>query len=331
MLLPNGLLPGIVFVESEFQVAGAFATCGPNSLGMGESYGAQVYVSTASVYQRMRKAGRADAGGASNMSGLEAQAKADGFRTLRAGSSGWKAFVIARLKEGAPVIIEPSKGQVLRDLITGQGMDASNLQYHFNLAVGYWPGGHNDKAGKDLPEGFWMADGDNNATNPVVNGKRTRVVNGRNVQFYSAANLAASAPYAVMAVYPKVQIGGPALLTAPDAKYKGWRYDSQANKLYGPSAGDPATATSYFERGFAGHVWAEILAGRWDPNQEPLGREFVVTWVEEANHDWGDGSIILLRVGYLAWSRPKNTIYTPWSGQELRRFRQLLNLPYQAA
>jgi hypothetical protein len=98
-MLPNGLLPGIVYVESEFQLPGQFATCGPNSLAMAESYGTQAYVSTASVALRMEKAGRAGSSGVSTMGGLQAQANADGFRTARSGGAGWKDWAIARLRE----------------------------------------------------------------------------------------------------------------------------------------------------------------------------------------------------------------------------------------
>jgi hypothetical protein len=306
MLLPNGLLPGIVFVESEFQLAGQFATCGPNALAMGESYDTQSYISTASVATKMEKVGRAGAGGVSNMSGLEAQAKADGFRTARSGASGWKAWVIARLREGAPVIIEPSKGQVLRDLITGQGMDASNLQYHFNLAVGYWPGGHNDKAGKDLPEGFWMADGDNNATNPIVNGRRTRVVNGRNVQYYTAANLAQSAPYAVMAVYPKVQIG----LVHPAGFPDGWTDDGTTLKAPGGQV---------VVKGFRVYLLAhpELVSGPHMADNYPIEPERSVSQVEAWNTAHGAGSVQTFHRMRLAWTA-REGVYVMWLGDEAR-------------
>lgn len=335
MLLPNGLLPGIVFVEAQFIVPGVFDECGVNTAAMGESYANQTYISTVTMYKRMTAAGRATSNGVTTMGKIVAQLQADGVKISRNnGSKNWKSWAIARLKEGATVAYEPAYGQVLHDEITGQGMDASNLHYHFNLFVGYWPGGYNDKAGKNLAEGFWVADGANNANNvkgpdtQIING-RSRVVNGRRPQFYAAANIQASQPYDFTAIYPKVQIGVQ-LLTTPDAKYAGWRYDPAANKLYAPGE-DPQNSQNYFEKGFAGHVWAEILAGHWRPDQVPMGREFVVSQVEEANHVWGNGSIIFLRYGYLAWSEPKNVIYEPWSGQELRYFRQQLKLPYQAA
>lgn len=236
MLLLTGLLPGIVFVESEFLVPGQYATCGPNALAMAESYGTQVYVGTPTIYNRMRAGTwydlakkawvkRADPDGSSKMGGLEAQADADKFKTVRKnGAADWKAWVIARLKEGAVVIYEPSYGQALHDEISGMGMNAKDLHYHYDLFVGYWPGGYNDKAGKKLDEGFWFSDGDNGAVDsnpgpnaPIING-RHRMVNGRRVQFYSVATIIASAPYAFMAVYPKVSIGdngGTGMSTAP--------------------------------------------------------------------------------------------------------------------
>ena len=333
VLLADGRLPGVIEAEAEFLVPGAFGTCGPNMAAMAESYGSQVYISTPTLYNRMRASNRCDANGVSQMWKIRDQIAADGYKFEYAGGSGWQSFAKAHLAAGAPVGLEPSHGQVLVDLISGKGMNATNLSYHFNLAVGYWAGGMNAKAGKSLPEGLWMADGDNGVLSGTgtafVNG-RWRVQNGRILQYYSLANLGASAPVYTLAVYPKVAIA-PTFLTAPDPKYRGWKYDAAKNVLYPPSV-DPLNApASYFERGFARYVWAAILAGAWDPAQEPIGREFPAPWVEEANHVWGSGSIIFLRYGYLAWSQPKNVVYMPWSGQELREFRKRLGLAYQAA
>jgi hypothetical protein len=319
MLLPNGLLPGIIWVESEFD--GQFATCGPNSLGMAESYGTQVYIgapvagktATTVIYNRMRagtwidngvRKARADPGGASKMGGLESQAQADGFKTVRSGGSGWKAFAIAQLKAGAPVIIEPSHGQVLKDLITGQGMDATNLQYHYNLIVGYWPGGVVN--GRNLPEGFWVADGDNGATNPIVNGVRTRVRGGHNLQFYSAANYAASAPVALMAVYPKVQIG----LVHPAGFPGGWTDDGTTLKAPG---GMPVV------KGFRVYLLAhpELVSGPHLSDNYPIEPERAVSQVEAWNTAHGAGSVQTFHRMRLAWTQ-KDGVYVMWLGDEAR-------------
>jgi hypothetical protein len=317
VLLPNGQLPGTIYVESEFQVPGAFATCGPNSLGMAESYGLQSYVSTGAIYTRMLNAKRCDPGGASNMSGIQAQAQADGFKVNRWSGGDWKAWTHARLLEGAPVIIEPSKGQVLRDLVTGQSMDAVNLEYHFNLAVGYWPGG----GGSSWGEGFWMADGDSGATNPIVNGRRVRVTNGRNVQYYSAANLAASAPVALLAVYPKVS-AAPTLPVMPpeyapflndaEIKAQGWRYGTYKNE---PALISRGGAPMY--RGFA--LWAashpQYFKGDYADNL-PDGPEEFRGQVEAWNPVHGSGSVQTLTRLRLVWTAASG-VYAMWTGSAL--------------
>jgi hypothetical protein len=196
---------------------------------------------------------------------------------------------------------------VLRDLITGQTMDATNLQYHFNLAVGYWPGGVVN--GKSLPEGFWMADGDNGATNPIVNGRRTRVVNGRNVQFYSAANLAASAPVALMAVYPKVSIQPPAPPTHQPAGFPAGWSDDGTTLTYG---GVPVV------KGFRLYLLAhpELVNGPHLADNEPIEPERAVTQVELSNPAHGSGSIQTFHKMRLVWTA-KDGVYVMWIGDEV--------------
>lgn len=312
MLVPNGLLPGIVYIESEFLVQGAYGTCGPNALAMAESYGAQVYVGTPVIYRRMRAAGRADANGVSTMGKIQAQAQADGYRVAVYPGGGWKAWAIARLREGAPVIYEPSRGQALVDLISGKGMNARNLRYHFNLMVGYWPGGYNDKAKKNLPEGFWFSDGDNGAVDsnpgpnaPVVNGRR-RMVNGRTVQFYSAANVAQSAPYTFLAVYPKIAIG----LQHPAGFPDGWTDDGVT--LKSPN-GQPVV------KGFRAYLLAhpELVSGQHLADNYPIEPERSVSQVEAWNTAHGAGSVQTFHKMRLVWT-PREGVYVMWLGDEAR-------------
>lgn len=309
MLQPNGLLPGIIWVESEFD--GQFATCGPNALAMAESYGLQHYIgvpiagqtATTVIYSRMLKARRADPGGASKASGLIAQAQADGYRVASSGSAGWKVWAIARLREGASVILETNNGQVLKDLVTGQGMDATGLQRHFNLIVGY-------KAGPDAfqnwPEGFWVADGDNGATNPIVNGHRTRVRGGHTLQYYTAANYAASQPIALVAVYPKVQIG----LARPAGFPDGWTDDGTA--LTSPDH-QPVV------KGFRDYLLAhpELVSGPHFADNTPIEPERAVTQVEAWNTAHGAGSVQTFHRMRLAWTA-KDGVYVMWLGDEAR-------------
>lgn len=320
ILLAAGMLPGVIWVESEFD--GQFATCGPNSLAMAESYGLQRYIgvpvagqtATTVIYNRMRAAGRADPSGASNMGGLQAQANADGFKTARHdGSAGWKDWTIARLNEGATVIMEPSRGQVLRDLVTGQGMDATNLQYHFNLIVGYKAG---PDAAQNWPEGYWMADGDNGATNPVINGVRTRVRGGHNLQYYTIANVMQSAPIAFLAVYPKVSIQPPAPPAPPAA---------HPNQPAGFPAGwsDDGKTLSYggvpVVRGFRDYLLAhpELVSGPHFSDNTPIEAERSVAQVEAWNTQHGPGSVQTFHRMRLAWTA-RDGVYVMWLGDEAR-------------
>jgi hypothetical protein len=322
VLLDSGLLPGTIYVESEFIISGVHGACGPNALAMGESRNAQAYVSTPSVYNRMRAAKRCDANGVSNMSGIEAQAQADGFKTTRRdASAGWRDWCVAQLQAGAVVIYEPSKGQALHDEISGLGMNASGLAYHFNLMVGYWLGGMNSKAGKSLDEGFWMADGDNGAVDtnpgagsPVING-RARMVNGRRVQFYTRATIAASAPYAFMAVYPKIQIGGQSMAGVPS----GWSDDGTTLK-----APNGIAVIKGFRNGIlhAGESGADIPVP-WEADNWPLAPEYTSASIEPGNPAIGAGSRQDFRKGSLGWTESKN-VYRIWVGQDVQFYAKAL-------
>jgi hypothetical protein len=170
--------------------------------------------------------------------------------------------------------------------------------------VGYWPGGYNDRAKKALPEGFWMADGDNNATNPVVNGKRTRVVNGRTVQFYSAANLAASAPCELMAVYPKIGIG----VGRPDGFPEGWS-DDGTTLTFG---GVPVV------KGFRQYLLAhpELVSGPHLADNTPIEAEHHEDQVEAWNPVHGAGTIQTFHKMRLVWTA-KDDVYVMRIGDEL--------------
>jgi hypothetical protein len=220
--------------------------------------------------------------------------------------------VIARLKEGATVIYEPSYGQALHDEISGQGMNAKDLHYHYDLFVGYWPGGYNDKAGKKLDEGFWFSDGDNGAVDsnpgvgaPIVNG-RHRMVNGRRVQYYTAATIAKSAPYMFMAVYPKVQIG----LAHPAGFPDGWTDDGTTLKAPG---GVPVV------KGFRVYLLAhpELVSGPHMGDNYPIEPERTVPQVEAWNTAHGAGSVQTFHRMRLAWT-PKDGCYVMWLGDEAR-------------
>ncbi|MBF6589405.1 MAG: hypothetical protein IVW57_02600 [Ktedonobacterales bacterium] len=185
------ILPGRLWRESEF-VGGLTGACGPNALSMAESWALQRYVSTLAVYQRMRAAGRADANGTSNASGLYAQAVADGFATALLPyrepmpEADWRGFFSTHVGVRA-VVIELANGQALVDRLSGKGENARNLKYHFIVVVGWHAGGYSARAARALPPGWWCADGDNFAAGDVL-------------QFYPEAVLVAARPCATLAI-----------------------------------------------------------------------------------------------------------------------------------
>jgi hypothetical protein len=197
---------GTLWRESEFQYApGAgwlTGTCGPNALAMAESWARQQYVSTLSIYQRMRAAGRCAPNGASTIYTLYRQALADGFRAewlpFQQPNPAFGAFTAARLGQ-AVIVTEFANGQALRDFLSGKGENATNLHYHFVLLAGYQSSGPAllpFAGGRLVPAGYWVADGDNYAT-PRGSGPQLN-----QMQFYPSAVLAAAQPCAALAIYP---------------------------------------------------------------------------------------------------------------------------------
>lgn len=185
------ILPGTLWRESEF-VGNLTGACGPNALAMAESWAEQQHIGTLEVYQRMRAAGRCDANGPATIGGIYEQAVADGFQTHLLGfrepmpAAEWRDFFALHVGARA-VVMETANGQALRDTLSGQGENARNLKYHFIVVCGWHPGGHAARAGRDLPPGWWCADGDNFAAGDVL-------------QFYPDTVLAAAQPCAALAI-----------------------------------------------------------------------------------------------------------------------------------
>jgi hypothetical protein len=253
-------------------------------------------------YLRMRALGDCDANGASNGSGINSSLGKDGYTTLRqASGANWLAFARARFTEPAVVIAELSRGQALRDEITGQPMDATNLQYHWHTWLDYHPGGWSARAGRTLPAGLWVADGDNGATNPIINGRRTRVVAGHSLQFYTVSTIANSAPVDLIAVYPKVSFaqGGGTGMGIPN----GWKDDGAT--LTAPNG-------VVVVKGFRAH----ILSNPWLEYNWPLRPEFTSQSIEPGNPSIGAGSRQDFRLGSLGWTTTKG-VYAIWLGQDL--------------
>lgn len=208
------IVSGTRWNESQFQGTPLkHALCGPNALAMAESWGAQSYVNTLAVFNRMYPAGRCDAEGASTIDALEAQASADGFKTEKVGytdagiaEATWRHFLSTHAGK-AVVIVETLAGQQLRDLISGQGEDATNLERHFFGIYGLNDGSAPSATfgGRSVPAGYITSDGCNNLMNPVVNGARTRVLgeNSHQQLYYLYAVVRASRPAALLAVYAK--------------------------------------------------------------------------------------------------------------------------------
>lgn len=165
------LLAGLLHRETEF-TNGLTGACGPNAAHTCVSWASGVYVSTYAVYRSMyaHVPALCSSNGVSNIGGLNAAMPVMGYSVGAyqpyAGDywTAWRSFVIHELNAGRIVLIEISRGQNLKNYLNGHGENAVNLQYHFIAIVGYNTGGPSmrpEAAGKILPNGWWVADGDN--------------------------------------------------------------------------------------------------------------------------------------------------------------------------
>ncbi len=285
-------LPGRVDRESEF-VGGLTGACGPNASAMAQRWADQSHLTTLDVYHRMRAAGRCDPNGASTLSALADDARAAGYNVallsfqqpMPAGS--WRDFFQRHVGRQA-IVFETANGQALRDTLTGKGENATNLHYHFVMVAGWHPGGHSDRAGRDLPAGWWCADGDNYDSGDVL-------------QFYEDGILAASQPSGALAIAARVafdEIGAD-----PVGIPNNWHDDGAT--LTAPN-GVPVV------KGF--RDW--VLTHPWSADDWPLAPEAGLPSVEPGNPSIGAGTRQDFRMTSLGWT-PTRGVYRIWTGQDL--------------
>lgn len=304
-------MPGVYWTESEFD--GQYATCGPNSLAMAVCWAEQRYIgeahpgktATEVIYHKMVAAGRCSQSGASTGAGLEQQAKADGYRIWRHGfqdpipQAQWVSILKQRLSEPAVAVMELAHGAALGNELTNHREDAGpELSYHYICVCKYHPGGWSSVAGRDLPEGFWVADGDSDDNNPVVRGERTRIRGGNTLQFYTVPTLAAARPCELLVVYPKGVVG-----------MAGWTDD-----------GKTLTAPNGVKVVNGFRAW--IRSHDWDVDDVPL----------EAEHpDGNGGSAQLFAKSMLTYDQQNGVRLAPIGNQWQAATKTLATIEQEAA
>jgi hypothetical protein len=202
-----GVLPGALWQRSEF-FDGLTGTCGPTSLAMAESWAGQSYTSPKTMYQRMAASGLlVDANGDTTPDQIAQEARNDGFsinelpydpNNFPLDNNTWRAFVNQHIWHEA-IVLMLHNGQALVDSMSGLGENAAYLQNHVILLVGFHFAGYSPLGGRDLPTGWWAADGATRAPD-------------HHLQFYPDAMLAAAEPFAAVTLAARA-----AILLAPPA------------------------------------------------------------------------------------------------------------------
>lgn len=200
------LLPGRITSESEFTAASG--ACGPTALSAALRWAKQDDSYTApAVMRQLQEWGLCDSNGVTNTPNLRAAAEhaGYGFPVQSHGTEdilGFATHFFDPTPRGA-VILELANGQALKDTVTGDTEDATNLHYHFICLVGYNPGGASaHDGGKTVPAGFWACDGDSNEQNPIIDGARVHRTLNTDLQYYTVSDLAAAQPYDAFALMP---------------------------------------------------------------------------------------------------------------------------------
>jgi hypothetical protein len=121
---------------------------------------------TSEVYHMMQRVGLCDSEGVTTLASLAVEAR-DLNRTTVAFRPyadppwpGWQSF-FAQYAGVAPIVAQVGFGQQLVDMISGDGENANNLRSHFICVLGRNTGGWSARANRNLPAGFWCADGCN--------------------------------------------------------------------------------------------------------------------------------------------------------------------------
>jgi hypothetical protein len=307
---------GEVWSESEFDVEEVhFGKCGANAIAGAESWASQKYVSTDTIYNRMRAANRCDVSGASNWAQIAAQLEADGFKIEILRDSQNRAFVDPRppsdvtnffQKHATRVVIyEPSYGQALKDFVTGLGEDSTGLRYHWLFKVGYNPGGPSALAKKDVPEGWWNGDGDNYVNNTrSASGGWNRHKGGHTVVFYPKKIIQAAKPVVAIAVFAKAQQGGGDM-----GLPQGWTDD-------GTALHNPLNKNTVIQ---AKRIY--ILSHAWDTLNVPLEQTHNVPDTVESDPKYGVGNIQTCAHSILIYTDADQTVHEVPAGQELIAIR----------
>jgi hypothetical protein len=203
--------------------------CGVNALAMAESYVDQAYHNTMEVFDRMARSGRCDHTGRTTAGAIINQAVADGYRVKAVNFTAagiteavWTGFLTQHLGAGAAVVLQTNEGWNLYDLISTEHEDATlsgsgRLQRHFITLYRFSkaPTAPEFPGHDGLPNGYIASDGCNNLMNPMVAGKRTRVLGGHQPLFYTLGCIRLTQPCALVAVYPKPAPVAPVVAATP--------------------------------------------------------------------------------------------------------------------
>jgi hypothetical protein len=186
----EGICPGVTHRETEFAEVlpgmRVFGACGPNALASVASNALGVIKHTSDVYWLMNHAGLCDSEGVTTLVNLSIAAPRLGLHEIayyhyrNSPWIGWQA-AFNQYAGVAPFVAQVVNGRALVDAISGDGENANNLQSHFIAVLGRHPGGYSARANRNLPTGYWVADGDNYAGG---NNRTTGFAAANVLQFY---------------------------------------------------------------------------------------------------------------------------------------------------
>ncbi|HET8909396.1 MAG TPA: hypothetical protein VFN11_20760 [Ktedonobacterales bacterium] len=301
--------------ESEFQ-SGLTAACGPCAAAVAARWADRSLTTprTYDLYQAMVARALCSANGASTASGLQTALSGLGYILVSPNTGESVTAFSARLAGTCTIVLEVSNGQALKDTLTGATEDAVNLQYHYVCLVGRNTGGPSTRplppTLTSLPAGYWVADGDNNTQNPIINGARVhRGLNG-DLVYYSDATIAAAKPYSAFAVLARKV--GPMVPS-------GWTDDAAAGILTAPNG-------QHVHGGFRQYLLN--VPGGWAAEDLPDSAELRVLELEIGTPSHGPGVTQYFHYSQLALpdDPQHHSVYRVFVGRDALAMRTKIDL-----
>jgi hypothetical protein len=300
------MVPGYKKRGSEFFHVNAttriYGACGIRGLGSAACPYFNADYDVVNLYWLMFNAGLCDSEGITTIASIGAAANKIGLPIVANhsydggwGGGNWRAF-FEQYAGVQPFVAQVGHGQSLVDFISGLGENANNLLSHFITVYGRNTGGWSPLANRNLPPGYWCADGDNYAGG---NNRTTGFAAANVLQYYPDDVMQAAWPTAALVVAgqkvathmawvkqadgsgkdDKGNVCGSGTLDAVLAANMG-QYDGRMSETHYSASGVADVAFLPLVNGAVFHAVQQVAGGAWaqDQNAAQVAIDLYEAW-----------------------------------------------------